>query len=43
MPLNQDWLFGSGSVDGPELPGFDDTSFNRVTLPHTPVKPDRPD
>lgn len=34
LPLNRDWLFGGKFVDGADQPGFDDTSFSRITLPH---------
>ena len=33
-PFNAGWLFGPYS-DGSELPGFDDSAFAAVTLPHT--------
>ncbi len=33
--VNQGWLFGGGYVPGAEEPGYDDTGFAQVTLPHT--------
>src|SRR5262249_14444612 len=35
VSLNQDWLFGGEFVGGAEQPGFDDSLFDTVTLPHT--------
>ncbi|HEX9064189.1 MAG TPA: glycoside hydrolase family 2 TIM barrel-domain containing protein, partial [Streptosporangiaceae bacterium] len=35
--LNQDWLFGGEYRDGSAGPGFDDSGFSRVALPHTVV------
>jgi beta-galactosidase len=34
IPFGNDWLFGPAS-EGSSLPGFDDTGFAAVTLPHT--------
>ncbi len=33
--LNHDWLFGGRYVTGAELPGFSESGFAAVTLPHT--------
>jgi len=33
--LNQDWLFGGPYVPGAETPGFPESGFASVTLPHT--------
>ncbi|KFY17626.1 hypothetical protein V492_00521 [Pseudogymnoascus sp. VKM F-4246] len=33
-PLNQGWLFGGEYTPGSEVPTFDDTSFQEVTIPH---------
>ncbi|MDQ6744651.1 MAG: hypothetical protein M3Z27_01310 [Actinomycetota bacterium] len=33
--LNHDWLFGGRYVTGAELPGFSESGFATVTLPHT--------
>ncbi len=33
--FNQGWLFGGVYTDGSEQPGYDDSGFRRVTLPHT--------
>jgi beta-galactosidase len=33
--FNQGWLFGGRYVRGAELPGYDDSGYARVTLPHT--------
>lgn len=35
-PFNDDWRFLRDDVPGAERPGFDDTAWERVTLPHTP-------
>ncbi|MFD4974414.1 sugar-binding domain-containing protein [Streptomyces sp. NPDC058424] len=35
IPLNQRWLFGGEFVDGADQPGFSDSDFERITLPHT--------
>jgi beta-galactosidase len=35
--LNRNWLFGGKMFAGADAPGYDDTKFRRVTLPHTNV------
>jgi beta-galactosidase len=35
--LNQGWLFGGEYTPGSAEPGYDDSGFGRVTLPHTVV------
>jgi beta-galactosidase len=35
MPMNRNWLFGGPAVPGCSSPGFDDSKFERVTIPHT--------
>lgn len=35
LPFSADWLFGGEYTKGAEDPGFDDSGFERVTLPHT--------
>jgi beta-galactosidase len=35
--LNQGWLFGGVYTSGSAEPGYDDSGFSRVTLPHTVV------
>lgn len=35
--FNQGWLFGGPYVTGSDGPGFDDSRFEQVTLPHTVV------
>ena len=37
FPLNHNWLFGGQTTSGAAAPDFDDTKFERVTLPHTNV------
>jgi beta-galactosidase len=37
-PLNRNWLFRRSAVPGADSPGFDETGFRRVTLPHTNVE-----
>ncbi len=34
-PFNGGWLFGGRYVRGAEAPGFDDSGFTPITLPHT--------
>lgn len=34
IPLDQDWLFGGKFNSGMLDPGFDDSNFSRITLPH---------
>jgi beta-galactosidase len=33
--FNQDWLFGGAYVNGAEAPGYSESGFANVTLPHT--------
>jgi len=35
--FNQNWLFGGVYVTGSELPGYDDSGFTKVAIPHTVV------
>ena len=35
FPLNHNWLFGGRATGGCSAPGFNDSGFERVTLPHT--------
>src|SRR5579862_2553693 len=36
LNLNYDWKFTmDGKIDGAEAPGYDDSSWKNVTLPHT--------
>jgi beta-galactosidase len=37
-PLNRNWLFGGKMTAGADAPGFDDSKFRRVTLPHANVE-----
>ncbi len=37
LPMNRNWLYGGKAVAGAAAPGFDDSRFQRVTLPHTNV------
>jgi len=34
IPFNQNWLFGGRFTEAALAPGFNDSSFGRVTLPH---------
>ena len=38
LPLNRSWRFHPGWIDGAHLPGFNDTAFETVVIPHTNVK-----
>lgn len=35
IPFTHGWLFGGPAVDGSSQPGFDDSEFERITLPHS--------
>ena len=35
IDLSQDWRFGGNFLEGSDQPGFDDSTFTPVTLPHT--------
>ena len=36
--LNRNWLFGGTAGPGVSAPGFDDSAWQRITLPHTNVR-----
>jgi beta-galactosidase len=38
LPVNRDWRYHPVWVDGAESPNFDDSSFQRVIIPHTNVE-----
>ncbi len=38
LPMNRGWRWKAEDVRGAEAPGFDDSGFERVTLPHTNVR-----
>jgi beta-galactosidase len=38
LPLNRKWRFHPARVEGAHLPGFNDSAFERVVIPHTNVK-----
>jgi beta-galactosidase len=38
VPLDQDWLFGGKFDPAAIAPGFDDTAFSRICLPHSAAK-----
>src|SRR5262245_39200407 len=38
LPLNRNWRFSRTPSDAAHAPGFDDTGFARIALPHTNVK-----
>jgi beta-galactosidase len=38
LPINRGWRYHPAKVDGAELPGFDDSAFERVVIPHTNVR-----
>ena len=35
LPMNRNWLFGGKATTGCSAPDFDDSKFQRVTIPHT--------
>src|SRR5580658_4293338 len=35
LPMNRNWLYGGRAVPGCSAPDFDDTKFQRVTIPHS--------
>jgi beta-galactosidase len=35
LPMNRNWLYGGRAVAGATAPGFDDSKFQRVTIPHS--------
>lgn len=37
LRMNRNWRYYPGKVDGTELPGFDDSKFEQVVVPHTNV------
>jgi beta-galactosidase len=38
LPINRNWRYRPEKVAGAESPGFDDSSFERVVVPHTNVQ-----
>ena len=38
LPMNRGWRWKAEDVRGAEAPGFDDSGFERVVLPHTNVR-----
>jgi beta-galactosidase len=38
LPINRNWRYRPAWVDGAESPNFDDSSFQRVVVPHTNVE-----
>ncbi len=38
LPINRGWRYKAAQVAGAEAPGFDDSSFERVVVPHTNVR-----
>ena len=37
-PINRNWRYHPAKVDGAESPGFDDSKFERVVIPHTNIE-----
>ncbi len=37
LPINRGWRYRASKVAGAESPGFDDSAFERVVLPHTNI------
>ena len=38
LPMNRNWRFHPSKVSGAESPGFDDSKFERVVIPHTNIQ-----
>jgi beta-galactosidase len=38
LPINRNWRFHPARIDGAHLPGFNDSAFERVVVPHTNVR-----
>ncbi len=38
LPINRNWRYHPAKVDGAHLPSFDDSSFERIVIPHTNVQ-----
>jgi beta-galactosidase len=38
LPINRNWRFSPAKVAGAEAPGFDDSAFERVVIPHSNVQ-----
>lgn len=38
LPINRNWRYHPAKVDGAHAPEFDDSSFERVVVPHTNVR-----
>jgi beta-galactosidase len=37
LPLNRNWRFAPSKIEGAHLPGFDDSAFEQVVVPHTNI------
>ena len=37
LSINRDWRYHPAWVDGAEAPAFDDSSFQRVVIPHSNI------
>ena len=37
-PINRNWRYHPARVAGAEMPGFDDSKFERVVIPHTNIQ-----
>ena len=37
LPMNRNWRYHPAKVEGAESPGFDDSRFERVVIPHTNI------
>ena len=38
LPMNRNWRYHPGQLEGAQAPDFDDSSFERVVVPHTNVR-----
>jgi len=38
LAMNRNWRYHPGRLEGASAPGFDDSGFSRVVIPHTNVR-----
>ena len=37
-PINRNWLFSTGALNGADAPDFNESGFTRVSIPHTNIE-----